>query len=262
VKPKVLVISERLAVRESACVLLGTMGCQWVVASRIEDAMAGFETEKPSAAVLDLPSGVSDPGSMGHDFSELLSLLQGKLVVLTDETISREIGDLEKKYSIPFVQRDRLTADLWLCLSAVLFSQPTIRRITQTARLVLDTFLQPRPVGVRFSPRTDLRQLVYETDHFTADISLEHLAGSTRTTASGQVMRDIDSRVPLNGAPVVIRGERGPLELKMTNQSGEFAFEFERERKITFEIEVNYGHWITIALPVLQWDVAANAGDD
>src|SRR5262249_21853778 len=141
VKPKVLVISERMAVRESACVLLGIMGCQWVLALCIEGALPSFDDEKPSGAVLDLPSGASDPGSMGHDFPKLLGLLQGKLVVLTDETISREIGDLEKKYSIPFVQRDRLTADLWLCLSAVLLSQPTIRRITQAARLVLDTFL-------------------------------------------------------------------------------------------------------------------------
>lgn len=258
-KPRVLIISERASVRESACVLVGTMECLWIVASHIQDALANFEIEKASAAVLDLPTGVSDPGRMGPHFSELLSRLQGRLVVLTDETVATEIGDLEKKYSIPFVPRDRLPVDLWPCLATLMFSQPPIRRITQAARLVLDTFLLPRPAGIRSSP-ADTRQLVYESDHFTVDISFEHHPGSALTTASGQVMRDADPRVPLNGVPVVIKGEKGPLELKMTNQSGEFLFQFENERSVTFEIEVNYGHWMALNTPVLEWDIAANTG--
>lgn len=259
VKPKLLIISDRSMVRESACVLAGTMGCQWAVASRIEDALASFETEKTTAAVLDLPSQICDPGKIGQAFSELLSRVEGRLVVLTNDTAAQETGELEKKYSIPFVQRDRLAADLWPCLDALIFSQPTIRKITQVASLVLDTFLQPAPVGIRAS-QTDIRQLVYETDHFTTDISFEHLPDSTLTTACGQVMREADPRAPLSGVSVVIRGEKGPLELKMTNQSGEFSFEFENERKVTFEIEVNYGHWIAIVSPVLEWDKVAKAG--
>jgi len=235
------------------------MECLWIVASRIEDALSNFEIEKASAVVLDLPSGVSDPGKIDPHFFELLNRAQGRLIILADETIATEIGDLEKKYSVPFVQRDRLAVDLWPCLATLMFSQPTIRRITQLARLVLDTFLQPRHAGFRSSP-ADIRQLVYETDHFTADVSFEHSPGSTLTTASGQVMRDADPRVPLNGVPVVIKGEKGPLELKMTNQSGEFLFQFENERAVTFEIEVNYGHWMVLLSPVLEWDIAANAG--
>lgn len=260
VKPRVLIISERPTVRESACVLVGTMDCQWVLASHIEDALASFEIEKASAAVLDLPNDISDPGRIGPPFSELLSRMQGRLVVLTNEMVPSQIGDQEKKYSIPFVQRERLAVDLWSSLATLMFSRRAIRRVTQVARLVLDTFFQPRTLGIRASLRRDLRQLVFEADHFTTDISLEHLPGSARTTASGQVMRDADPRIPLNGVPVVLKGEKAPPELKVTNQSGEFSFEFENERRVTFEIEVNYGHWITIVPPVLEWDRAANAG--
>jgi hypothetical protein len=259
VKPRVLIISERPNVRESACVLVGTMECQCVVASRIEDALTNLEVEKASAAILDLPSAVSDPASMSQNFSQLLGRLQGRLVVLIDQTSTVEIGDLEKKYSIPFVQRDRLAVDLWPCLAALTFSHPGIRRITQTARLVLDTFLQPQPAGIR-SPRTGMRQLVYEMEHFTADISLEHPPNSTQTTVVGQIMRDADPRIPLSGVPVVIKGEKGTIEMKMTNQSGEFLFVFENEPKVTFEIEVNHGHWIAIVSPILKWDRAAASG--
>lgn len=261
VKPRVLIISGRPNVRESACVLVGTMECLWVLASRIEDALASLEGEKISAAILDLPSAVSDPARMSQSFSELLSRLEGRLVVLTDESIAPEIGDLEKKYSIPFVQRDRLAVDLWPCLATLMFSNPGIRRVTQVARLVLDTFFQPRLAGIR-SPRPGLRQLVYETGHFTADISLERPPDSTLMTATGQIMRDADPRVPLIGVPVVIKGEKGPIEMKMTNQTGEFLFEFENERKVTFEIEVNYGHWIAIVSPALEWGRAAASGLD
>src|SRR5262249_50446206 len=124
VKPKVLIISERLEVRETVSVLVGTMGCQWVLASCIEDALSSFDAEDTAAAVVDLPNGVSDPGRTGKHFFELLSSLQGRLVVLTDEAAAQEIGDLEKKYSIPFVQRERLAADLWLCLVALMSSRP------------------------------------------------------------------------------------------------------------------------------------------
>ena len=259
-KPRVLIISERPTVRESASVLVGTMECQWVLVPRMEDALANFGIEKVSAAVLDLPNGISDPARIGTDFDELLSRVQGRLIVLTSETTASEMGDLEKKYSIPFVPRERLAVDLWPPLATLMFSRPAIRRVTQVARLVLDTFFQALPLGIRASSRTDLRQLVYEADHFTTDISLEHLPGSTRTTASGQVMRDADPRIPLNGVSVVMKGEKASPELKVTNQSGEFSFEFENQRKVTFEIEVNYGHWITIVPPVLEWDRAANAG--
>ena len=234
------------------------MGCQWVLASDVENALANLEDEKPSAAVLDLPSAVFDPLKASKGFPELLSQMQGRLVVLTDETTAPEIGDLEKKYFIPFVQRNRLMVDLWPCLTTM-FSKPVIRRITQMARLVLDTFLQPLPEGIRACSR-DIRQLVYEAGRITADICLEYSPNSKRITASGQVVRSAEPRVPLDGVPVVIKGEKGPRELKLTNQHGEFSFEFERERTVSFEIEVNHGHWVEIISPNLEWGRAANAG--
>src|SRR5881628_804187 len=76
-KAKVLIISERSAERESTSVLVGTMGCQWALASAVEDALASIEAEKPSAVVLDLPNGISDPERLGQSFSELFRRSQG-----------------------------------------------------------------------------------------------------------------------------------------------------------------------------------------
>src|SRR5215468_476424 len=85
-KPKVLIISERLPERESICVLVGTMGCQRMVVSSVEDALTNLQDDKPTAAVLDLPSAVFDPLGMSPNFPELLNQMHGRLVVLTDET--------------------------------------------------------------------------------------------------------------------------------------------------------------------------------
>src|SRR5579859_5018565 len=234
------------------------MVCQCIAAPNIEDAVANLQGEKISAAVLDLPGGVIDPPRMSPKFSELLDQMEGRLVVLTDEAAAPELGDLEKKYSIPFVQRNRLMVDLWPCL-ATMFSHPVIRRVMQAGRLVLDTFLQPLPEGIRACPM-DMRQLVYESARVVADICLEHAPNSKRIKASGQIIRRGDPRAPLDGVPVVIKGENGPRELKLTNEHGEFSFEFENERRVTFEIEVNHGHWVEIVSPDLEWGIATAAG--
>lgn len=257
-KPKVLIICDRPTEREDVCVLVGTMGCQWKVSSSIEDALGNLQSERPTAAVLDLPDAIFDPLKMSQDFPKLLGQMQGRLVVLADENAIPEIRDQERKYSIPFVQRNRLMVDLWPCLATML-SSPVIRRITQAARLVLDTFLQPLPEGIRACPM-DIRQLVYEADRVTADICLEYSPDSKRITASGQVMRSNEPRVPLEGVPVVIKGEKGPKELKLTNHHGEFSFEFEKERRVSFEIEVNHGRWVEIVSPDLEWGMAAASG--
>ena len=257
-KPRVLIISDRLEQVENACVLVGTMGCSWMLSSSVEDALANCDTDKLSAVVVDLPNAISDPVRMEQNLAELLGRVHGRLVVLTEETVDPEIASLESKYSISLVRRNRVMVDLWPCLATLMSPQTAFHRIWQVARLVLDTFLQPQPVGIRAS-HGNIRQLVYEAEHFTTDISFEHPADSTVTTAVGQIMLDTGARVPLIGVPVVLNGEKGPIGLKMTNRSGEFSFEFENARQVTFEIEVDPGHWIALVSPVLEWDKAARA---
>jgi hypothetical protein len=247
-QPRVLIICERATERDTIRVLVGTMGCQWVLASSIEEALAILNRERTSAALLELPGGVSDPDRMHKSVRELLVRFPGRVIVLTDEMPTPAIGELISKYSIPSVQRDRLAMDLWPCLESMVYPQLGIRRITKVARLVLDTFLQPLPASIR-SLQTDTRQLVYEADSLTADVSFERVPNSNRTTLLGQIMRTNEPQIPLNGVPVVLKSRRGPLGLKMTNEAGEFSFELQNERSVSLEIEVSPNDWVLIISP-------------
>ena len=249
-QPRVLIICERTAERDTIRVLVGTMGCQWVLASDIEEALALLGRERTSAALLELSSAISDPAKMDQGIRELLVRFPGRVIVLTDDARNPMITELASRYSIPFVQRDRLAVDLWPCLESMVYPQLGIRRITKVARLVLDTFLQPLPAGMRYV-QPDTRQLVYEAPALTADISFERASNSVRTTLTGQIMRTNEPQIPLNGVPVVVKSRKGPLGLKMTNEAGEFSFEFQNEKSITLEIEVSPNDWVLIISPPL-----------
>ena len=254
-QPRVLIICERPTERDTIRVLVGTMGCQWVLASNIEEALAILSRERTSATLIELPGAISDPDKMYQSVRELLVRFPGRIIALTDEVPSPVIRDLITRYAIPSVQRDRVTVDLWPCLESMVYPQLGVRRITNVARLVLDTFFQPLPVGIRVI-NSDTRQLVYETQSLTADISVERSSNSPRTTLLGQVIKTNEPRIPLNGIPVVLKSRKGPLGLKMTNEVGEFSFDFQNERSVGLEIEVSPNDWVSIIVPPLDWPKA------
>lgn len=251
-QPKVLIICERAAERDTIRVLVGTMGCQWVLASNIDEALIILSRERTSAALLELPGSISDPRRMHESVRELLVRFPGRVIALTEETPSAEISKFTAEYSIPSVPRSRLAVDLWPCLESMVYPHLGLRRIKEVARLVLDTFLRPLPAGVRFI-QPDTRQLVYESPSLIADISFERPPGSTRTSLLGQVMRASEPRLPFNGVPVALKGRKGPLDLKMTNESGEFSFEFQNERSVTLEVEASSNEWVVMISPPLDW---------
>src|SRR5689334_12294302 len=257
-QPKVLIVCERAAERDTIRVLVGTMGCQWVLASGIEEALTLLGRERTSAALLELPGAISDPAKLEEGVRELLVRFPGRVIVLTDGAPGPLTNELISKYSIPSVQRGRLAVDLWPRLESMVYPQLGSRRITRVARLVLDTFLQPLPAGVR-SLETDTRQLVYEAPALTADISFEPSSNSPSIALMGQVLRTKEPQIPLNGVTVVLKSRKGPLNVKMTNEAGEFSFEFQDERSVSLEIEVSPNDWVLLITPPLDW--AAKAKD-
>ena len=249
-QPRVLIICERAAERDTIRVLVGAMGCQWVLASGIEEALALIGRERTSAALLELPGAICDPTKVNRGARELLMRFPGRVIALTDETPSPITGELISQYSIPFVRRNRLAVDLWPRLECMVYPQLGIRRVTKVARLVLDTFLQPLPAGIRHT-QPDTRQLVYKAASLTVDLSFESAPDSSRMTLLGQIIRASDPLSPLNGVPVVLKNKRGPMGLRMTNEVGEFSFEFENERSVSLEIEVRPNDWVLILSPPL-----------
>jgi len=251
-QPRVLIICERAAERETIRVLVGTMGCQWVLASSIEEALAMLNLERISAALLELPRAVSDPDQMHKNVREFLVWFPGRVMALTDGIPTPAISELISKYSIPWVQRDRLAMDLWPRLESMVYPQLGMRRFTKVARLVLDTFLKPLAPGIRYL-QPDTRQLVYEAQDLTADIAFERPPDSTRTTLLGQLMRTNEPQILMNGVPVVLKSRKGPLGVRITNEVGEFAFEFQNERSVSLEVEVSPNDWVLIISPPLEW---------
>jgi len=251
-QPRVLIICERAAERETIRVLVGTMGCQWVLASRIEEALAMLNLERISAALLELPRAVSDPDQMHKNVREFLVWFPGRVMALTDGIPTPAISELISKYSIPWVQRDRLAMDLWPRLESMVYPQLGMRRFTKVARLVLDTFLKPLAPGIRYL-QPDTRQLVYEAQDLTADIAFERPPDSTRTTLLGQLMRTNEPQILMNGVPVVLKSPKVLLGVRTTNEVGEFAFEFQNERSVSLEVEVSPNHWVLIVSPPLEW---------
>src|SRR5437763_64243 len=249
-QPKVLIICERAAERDTIRVLVGTMGCQWILASGIQEALTLLGRERTSAALLELPGAISDPAKLEQGVRELLVRFPGRVIVLTDGAPGPLTNELISKYSIPSVQRDRLAVDLWPRLESMVYPQLGSRRITRVARLVLDTFLQPLPAGMRYV-QPDTRQLVYEAPALTADISFERASNSVRTPLTGQIMRTNEPQIPLNGVPVVFKSRKGPLGLKMNNEAGKFSFKFQNEKNITLEIEFSPNDWVLIISPPL-----------
>src|SRR6266513_351768 len=209
-QPKVLIICERAAERETIRVLGGSMGCQWVVASSIEEALAILSRERISAAVLELPGAVTDPDQMHKNVRGFLVRFPGRVMALTDGMPTPAVSELISKYSIPWVQRDRLVMDLWSRLESMVYPQLGMRRFTKVARLVLDTFLKPLAPGIRYS-QLDTRQLVYEAESLTADSAFERPPDSTRTTLLGQLMRTNEPQIPMNGVPVELKSPKGQI---------------------------------------------------
>lgn len=251
-QPRVLIICERAAERDTIRVLVGTMGCQWVLALGIDEALAIAGRERTSAALLELPGSLSDAGRIDQAVRELLVRFPGRVIALIDESPAPMIRELLCRYSIPSVQRDRLAMDLWPRLESMVYPQLGIRRITKVARLVFDTLLQPLPAGIRHL-QPDTRQLVYEAPALTADIAFERYPDSTRTTLTGQIMRANSPQIPLNGVPIVLKGHKGPLGLMITNEAGEFSFELQDERTVSLEIEVSPNDWVLLMSPPLDW---------
>src|SRR5438105_9027154 len=151
-KPSVLIICDRAAECETIRVLVGTMGCRWVLTSSIEEALAILSRERISAVLLELAGAVSDPDQMLKSVREFLVRFPGRVMALTDGMPTPSISELISKYSNPWVKRDRLAMDLWPRLESMVYPQLGMRRFTKVARLVLDAFLQPSPAGMRHSP--------------------------------------------------------------------------------------------------------------
>src|SRR5438874_11829966 len=99
-QPRVLIMCERAAERDTIRVLVGTTGCQWVLASGIEEAVSLLGRGRTSAVLLELPGTVTDSVKLDQGIRELLVRLPGRGVVLADDKPTPVTTELSFQHSI------------------------------------------------------------------------------------------------------------------------------------------------------------------
>jgi hypothetical protein len=151
---------------------------------------------------------------------------------------------------LPFIWRDRWAQDLWGTLEPLLHRPTTTHPIKEFARLALDTFRQPLPVGIR-EPQPSIRHLLYETNLLSVDVSFQRIQDSDSILLAGQILKRDGPEHTFTDVRVVLRGEKRLLGSALTNQAGEFLFEFENEPNVTLEIEDRPNHCVAIHSPCL-----------
>ncbi len=247
---RVLIIGEESYARDDMRVLLRSMGCQCVLATSVQLGLAALEEENPDAVIMDLHEMRTSAAQVVSGLDKIGPSLRGRVLLITGERIDPQVSDLINRYSLPCVPRDRLLQELWGCLESLLRPSSVLRRVTQAARLVFDSFLQPLPDGIRIS-QLPARRLVYEVGSLMADLWIEPQTDSRRIALVGQL---VDSAKPdrrLDRLPIVLRGQKGPIALATTNEFGEFHVDFDFEPTLTLEMETSRYQWVSLALPSL-----------
>ena len=250
---KVLIICEEPSARDTIRVLLGSMGCQCVVASGVQQAIAVLEQENLDAAIVDPRSSDFSAAPTLSGLDKIYARLGGRVVVLTGHEKEQEVKELLERYSLPGIRRDRLLQELWGNLESSFRPKEVLRRIINAAHLVFDSFLQPMPAGVRGLSQLPARQLIYQSGSLMVDLWLEPQTDSNSLALVGQIVDSSRPDCQFGSIPVVLHGRKGPIALATTNKFGEFHFNFDFEPSVTLEIEVRGNHWVSVALPGLQW---------
>lgn len=248
---RVLIVSRQEANREAVRLLLGAMGCGWLLASTLEEALGILNRESVAAAIIDAPVETWDGENNNEVLREILLRLPARIILLVSEPGVPGSIEFARAHSLPYIWRDRWAQDLWGTLEALLGTPKTTAWMKEAAQLVLDTFAQPQLAETRFS-MTSTRHLLYETKLVYVDVSFELQPGANSILVGGQVLTKNEKRT-VQGAAIKMSGPQGPLGFATTNQSGEFLFEIGNERSVMLEIEDRPGHQVTIHSPILTW---------
>ncbi len=250
-KPKLLVIGQHSRTQDGARLLLTSMGCQCLLPSSVREAVALIAVENPAAAVLDADAADFSSSPSGSLASELCEKLLGRVVILSDDTITPQLADLIRHYLLPRAHRERLFHELWPTLESLLYPNPVFLRIKRVARLLLDSFQQPLPAGVRGS-QLHGRRLLYGSGSLMADLWLEPHSESSRVTLIGQITDTAMPQHRFDGLAVILQGQNGTIGNTATNEFGEFQLDFDFELNATLEVEIRAGQCLSISLPALR----------
>ncbi len=218
---------------------------------RLEPPTGAVDQRKFDAVVLDPQSSSSRVAELISRINESDSDLIRRVVLITEEGKDSVIGDLAERYSLTLVQRKFLLQQLWGSLESLFYRQAVFQNVAQMARLISDSFRDPRPAGVR-APQNRNRRLLYASGSLRVDLSVEPGDGSNRIALTGQILDSAKRDRSFAGVPVKLNGWKGPSAQATAGEFGEFHFDFNFEPIVSLEIRIAEDHCIAIPLPALE----------
>lgn len=254
---EVLIVGHGLEALQTVRVLLGSMGCQCLLASDVRQALALIPAENPHAAILDVSAVDFSPAPSASVTDQLCSELQGRVIVLSDDTATGELETLLQRYKLSHVHRSRVFHELWPKLQTVAGRPPLHEQIRYAALLVFDSLLAPAPAGVRGS-RPHGRRLLFRFGSLLADLSIEPQPDPRHFSLSGQIADSANPHLHLEERSVSLCGRKGTLGNTNTNAFGEFHLDFDFQPDTALEIEIRQGERFVAPLPLKIQRAAAN----
>jgi DNA-binding NtrC family response regulator len=126
-RKKVLIIEEEPSARDDMRILLGSSGCECIVASNFQQPLATMDLRQFDAIVLDPQSSGSRATDVISRINEFHPDLLRRVVLITEEGRNSVVGDLAERYSLPRVQRKYVLQQLWGYLESMFRVRPRFR---------------------------------------------------------------------------------------------------------------------------------------
>ena len=244
-RARILIVGEEPSARDAVRILLGSAGCDCIVVSNAQQALATLEQKDFDAVVLDPQSSSSLAGEVTSRISEIHPNLLARIVVITDKDSDSETRDVVERYSLSHVQRQ------FLDLKSLLRPEAVSQQVTHVAQLIFDSSRDPLQAGVR-SSLVRSRRLLCASGSLRVDLWIEPQAGSDRMAVMGQILDAAKPDRRFDSVPVALQGWKGAVACATTNEFGEFHLDFKFEPSVTLEIKIHQNYLLTVSLPGLE----------
>lgn len=121
--------------------------------------------------------------------------------------------------------------------------------LIEIARLVFDSLRQPVFEGVRGTGPSSC-QLLFKSKNLMVDMRIESQPASNRVSLTGQVLDPLDATKHYDGTRIVLARGQERLTETVSNQFGEFQFEFTAGNDLQIVINLANNTFVVFPLPL------------
>jgi CheY-like chemotaxis protein len=244
---KILLVGTDLSLQGLIPPFLFAMGWTCTAVRDGEGALAALRREGFDAVLLDLGLSPAPAEQLILAIKQFRPSLGERILVMRNAAPESEMRELIERHGLVEVFQ---LQQLWATLQD-LFGAPSSadlrRRGMPMARLIFDSLRHPLPAeGIR-GLFAGARQLAYQHEGTTIDVSIEHGQESGRVSLAGQVL-SADRKGKNGGLAVLLVSGIGTMTRAVTNEFGEFHMEFVSPQDVNLEIRLGEQSWVRVPL--------------